>query len=411
MSRIDDLVMTRTQDPDTDLSPLPLSGLLALAAAGFITIMTEALPAGVLPAMSHDLAVTESAAGQAVTVYAIGSAVAAVPLTSATIGWQRRHLLLVAISGFALANTVTAFSTSYPLTMVARFVAGVVAGLLWALLAGYARRMVAPHQRGKAMAIAMAGAPLALSIGVPAGTFLAGLVGWRTTFALMTLLTVILIGWVIATVPNFPGQPADVHLPLRHVIAIPGVAPVLFVTVAFVLAHNILYTYIAPFLAAVRLGHRVDIVLLVFGAASLLSIWLVGIHIDQNLRSLMLASSGLFALAALALAAFATQPWLVFVSAAVWGIAFGGAATLLQTASAEAAGAAGDVAQSLVVTCWNIGIAGGGVLGGVLIGGVGTASLPWVVLGLVMCALAVSAAAHRHGFATRAIRRRRSATQ
>ena len=377
---------------------LPLAGLLALGTAGFITIMTEALPAGILPAMSADLGVTEAAAGQTVTVYAIGSALAAVPLTAATIGWPRRRILLMAIAGFAIANTITALSENYLLTMAGRFVAGVVAGLLWALLAGYARRMVTPQQRGKAMAIAMAGTPVALSIGVPAGTFLAGVVGWRFTFGIMTLLALILIGWVLASVPDFPGQSRDSLLPLRRTLIIPGVAAVLFVTLAFVLAHNILYTYIAPYLALLGLAHRVDVVLLVFGAASLLSIWVTGVLIDRHLRPLMIASCALFAVAALALGLFADLPWLVFVSATVWGLAFGGAATLLQTSSAEAAGDAGDVAQSLVVTCWNIGIAGGAVAGGLLLAGIGPASLPWAALLLLVPALVATITASRHGF-------------
>jgi len=377
---------------------LPLAGLLALGTAGFITIMTEALPAGILPAMSADLGVTEAAAGQTVTVYAIGSALAAVPLTAATIGWPRRRILLMAIAGFAVANTITAVSENYFLTMAGRFVAGVVAGLLWALLAGYARRMVTPRQRGKAMAIAMAGTPVALSIGVPAGTFLAGVVGWRFTFGIMTLLALILIGWVLASVPDFPGQSRDSRLPLRRTLTIPGVAAVLFVTLAFVLAHNILYTYIAPYLALLGLAHRVDVVLLVFGAASLLSIWVTGVLIDRHLRPLMIASCALFAVAALALGLFADLPWLVFVSATVWGLAFGGAATLLQTSSAEAAGDAGDVAQSLVVTCWNIGIAGGAVSGGLLLAGIGPAFLPWAALLLLVPALVATITASRHGF-------------
>lgn len=399
-STLDDGVMTRTQQasqrgahPDR----LPLAGLMALGAAGFITIMTEALPAGILPAMSGDLGVTESAAGQTVTVYAIGSAVAAVPLTTATIGWARRRLLLLAIAGFAVANTITAVSDHYALTLASRFVAGVVAGLLWALLAGYARRMVAPHQRGKAMAIAMAGTPLALSIGVPAGTFLAGLVGWRYTFAILTVLTLVLIGWVLATVPEFPGQAKDARLSVRCTLAIPGVAVVLFITLAFVLAHNILYTYIAPYLAPLGLADRVDTVLLTFGVVSLLSIWLTGILVDRRLRPLMIASCTLFAIAALGLGLFAAVPWLVFASAAVWGLGFGGSATLLQTASAEAAGAAGDVAQSLVVTCWNIGIAGGGIAGGLLLSGIGPAALPWAALALLIPALVVTMFARRHG--------------
>lgn len=255
------------------------------------------------------------------------------------------------------------------------------------------------------MAIAMAGTPVALSIGVPAGTFLAGLIGWRQTFGIITLLALVLVCWILAAVPGFPGQAKDAAVPTRRTLRIPGVAPVLFVTLTFVLAHNLLYTYIAPFLAPTRLTDRVDAVLLVFGVVSLLSIWLTGILIDRHLRPLLIAACVLFSLAALILGIFATVPWLVFLSAGAWGLGFGGSATLLQTASAEAAGAAGDVAQSLVVTCWNIGIAGGGIAGGILLSNTGPAALPWAALALLVPALMVTIASRRNGFPAAARRR------
>lgn len=384
-----------------------MAGLIALACGGFLTIMTEALPAGILPAMSADLGVGESIAGQTVTIYAIGSALTAVPLTAMTAGWPRRRLLTLAIAGFAAANAVTAVSTDYHATMVARLIAGIAAGLLWALLAGYARRMVPAHQRGRAMAIAMAGTPVALSIGVPAGTFVAGIIGWRWTFAAMTLLSLALIAGVIAAVPPIPGAAHSERMPLRRVLRVRGVAPVLAVTLTFVLAHNILYTYIAPFLAPLGMGARVDAVLLAFGIASLVSILVTGMLIDRHLRSLMIAANVCFGAAALVLGLLASVPPLVFVAAVVWGVGFGGAATLLQTASAEAVGAAGDVAQSLIVTSWNIAIAAGAVMGGVLISA-GTAALPWWSLALVLVALSITVTAARNGFPSHARRTERS---
>ncbi|WP_020556196.1 MFS transporter [Embleya scabrispora] len=376
----------------------PLAGLLALGTAGLITLLTETMPAGVLPAMSHDLGVSESAAGQTVTTFALGALLSALPLTRATIGWPRRHLLLSAISGFAVTNTITALSHNFPLTLASRFIGGVVAGLLWALLAGYARRMVAPHQRGRAMAIAMAGTPVALSVGVPAATFLAKVVGWRFAFGLTTAATLALIVWIIATVPNFPGRPKESRLPLARTLRIPGVAPILVVTLTFVLAHNTLYTYIAPFLDSLGMADRVDAVLLTFGLLSLASIWITGALIDRHLRTLMITSCALFATTALLLGVFTGSPIPVFVGTAVWGLAFGGTATLLQTAVAEAAGAAGDVAQSLLVTGWNTGIAGSGILGGLLLGGPGASYLGWSALALLLPTLAIVAGARRNGF-------------
>jgi predicted MFS family arabinose efflux permease len=377
---------------------LPMAGLLALAMAAFITVLTEALPAGLLPQMNAGLGVSDSLVGQLVTIYAIGTLVTAIPLTAATQGWRRRPLLLVAIGGFAIVNTVTAVSTNYGLTLGARFFAGVFAGLLWALVAGYAARMVPDHQKGRAIAIVMVGIPLALSLGIPAGTFLGSAVGWRVTFGIMSGLTLILIGWVLAKVPDFPGQAADRRLPLGRVFLLPGIRPLLFVTLAFVLAHNILYTYVAPFVGPAGLAGEIDIVLLVFGVAALIGIWITGVLIDRWLRELVLASTALFILAAAALGLWGGDPALVYAAVGAWGLAYGGAATLFQTASAKTAGEAADVAQSMIVTVWNIAIAGGGLAGGVLLETLGTAAFPWALVLLLIPTLLVVWRARTHGF-------------
>ena len=79
-----------TQPVDTR-ERLPLGALLALATAGFITVLTEAMPAGLLPQMSAGLNVSQALIGQLVTLYAVGSMLAAIPLTIATRGWRRRR--------------------------------------------------------------------------------------------------------------------------------------------------------------------------------------------------------------------------------------------------------------------------------------------------------------------------------
>jgi len=376
----------------------PIASLLALALAGFVTILTEALPAGLLPQISVGLGISEALAGQLVTIYAIGSLVAAIPLTAATQGVRRRPLLLATIAGFVVANTVTTFSGSYVLTMVARFLAGVSAGLLWALLAGYAARMVPEHQKGRAIAIAMVGTPLALSLGVPAGTFLGNWVGWRPCFGIMSGLALMLMLWVRVKVPDFAGQVAGQRLSLGRVFTVAGVRPVLFVVLVFVLAHNILYTYIAPFLAATDMAERTDLVLLVFGVTSLLGIWIIGVLIDRHLRMLTLTSTVLFGLAAVALGVAADASTTVYVAVATWGLAFGGAATLFQTAIAKTAGEGADVAQSMLVTAWNMAIAGGGIIGGVLLDRLGVTAFSPALLVLLVATLIVVWAARNHGF-------------
>ena len=75
--------------PQDDADGLPLGKLLALALAGFITIMTETVPAGLLPQIGQGLGVSEALAGQLVTLFAAGSVLAAIPIIAATRGWNR----------------------------------------------------------------------------------------------------------------------------------------------------------------------------------------------------------------------------------------------------------------------------------------------------------------------------------
>lgn len=377
---------------------MPVSALLALAMTGFICIATETLPAGLLPQISSSMGISSALAGQTVTAYAIGSLIAAIPLSIATQGWRRRSVLLLTIVGFLVFNSITALSHDIVLTMTARFMAGMSAGLAWSLLAGYARRMVAPEQQGRAMAIAMVGTPVALSLGVPFGTWLGAAVGWRSAFGVMSLLTIVLILWVLAKVPDYPGQTRNVRMPLSRVLTTPGVRPVLGVVVSWMLAHNILYTYVAPFVAPAGLADRVDLVLLTFGMTALIGIWGTGKLVDHFLRSTVLASLALFALVTVIFVLGARSAIVIYACTAIWGLTFGGAATLLQTALADAAGDSADTALSMNVVAWNGAIAAGGLAGGFMLEAWGVAAFPWAMLALICVGFVIAWSARAHGF-------------
>lgn len=134
---------------------------------------------------------------------------------------------------------------------------------------------------------------------------------------------------------------------------------ILSVTFFLLLGHQVMYTYVAPFAAQAGFG-RTDVVLLVFGASTVAGIWATGLLVDRRLRGTLLAALALCAAVMLALGRYAGAPAVLLVSAALWGVAFGGAPTLIQTALVDASGpAASDVATSLQTTVYNAGIAGG----------------------------------------------------
>jgi len=366
---------------------LPLGGLLALAMAAFITLLTEIMPAGLLSSIAQGLNVSESLAGQFITAYAAGALVAAIPVTSLTQGMRRRPLLLTAIFGFAAVNLVTALSDSYGVSLVARFFAGIFGGIVWSLLAGYAMRMSPLHLSGRAIAISGAGATIALVLGVPLGALLGRAIGWQGAFGLMSALALLLMVWIIARVPDFPGQTKAQRQTLSSVFLKTGIRAVLFVVFTFVVAHNILYIYIEPLLEPSGLSTNVDTVLFVFGLGSIIGLWFVGAMVDRRLQFLALASIMIFAVASLLLGLWGDLSQMVYPSVAVWGLAVGGFATITQTALSRFAGESVDVAQSMYTTGWNSAVASGGVVGGILLNGAGVASFAWVVIGILAVSL------------------------
>ncbi|WP_340610989.1 MFS transporter [Xenorhabdus bharatensis] len=382
---------------ETELPRLPVLALLALAASIFITILTETLPAGLLLPISAGLKISEAMAGQLVTAYAIGSLIAAIPLSIATRSWDRRPLLILTMVSFAIINLITALSSNYWLILAARFLAGMSAGLLWSIIAGYAARMVPDELKGRAIAIAMVGTPLALSLGLPAGTFLGEVLNWRTVFAVMSAASILLIIWIRWKMPNLPGQDIRTKLTLRRVFVLPGMRSILLVLICFILAHNILYTYIGPFVVPSGLSDELSRVLLVFGITSLIGITFVGSQVDKHLRKLTFASILLFILSATGLAIGYESQIVIYVAIALWGLGYGGSSTIFQTATAHTAGADIDVAQAMTVVAWNLSISAGGILGGLLLS-FGPHTLPITILPLLFVALLTVWNASNHGF-------------
>lgn len=366
---------------------LPLVSLLALSLISFSTLVTELLPAGVLPEMGTDLGASEAQIGMLVSVYAIASAVAAIPGIALTRGMPRKPLLLSLLVIFAVVNTVTALSTNYLLTLVARILAGLSAGVLWPLVGSYASRLVSFQNMGRAIAIALTGSTIALAIGLPLATALVGVVGWRATFGGLTLLAVILCVWVSLKVPSFPGESAQNRESINKVFKIPGVPTILIVTLATILAHYVLYTYIAPYTEALHFYGGTSLALLLFGMGTLVGIALTGKLIDTHFRKTALGTVVLTAVSMLLIGLMGNLPFIAHLSILLWGMSFGGAPTLFQTAANKVADQAKDVVTSMVVTVYNTGIFGGSLAGGLILNVSSAYILPWTVFVLILVSI------------------------
>lgn len=394
--------MTADERLEGTASPrLPWRSLILLSAVGFLLVAAETAPAGLLPVMARDLRVGEGTVGQLVSVWALGTVLVTAPVIRRTQHLRRKPLLLTALAGVIAANTVTVLVSDLPVLLASRFVAGGFTGIIWAMVAGYSRRISPPRLAGRALAIAYAGSPVGFALGTPLAAALGQAVGWRWSFAALSGSALIVLLLVAALVPD-AGRPAAVPaVPLRVVFLLPGVRNAILVLVLWALAHTVVYTYIAPYLRASGTDLRVDVVLFVYGISAIGGVVLTAVALDRFPQRLIIATTGLFTVAALALLIGHRWAPVVLAATVLWGVTYGSAAAQVQSALARAGREQAEVANAFLPVGFNIAISAAGVLGAVLLTRADGLILPAVMAVLGAAAVGAALYGRRTTFAGR----------
>ncbi|MFF4197545.1 MFS transporter [Nonomuraea sp. NPDC001831] len=178
------------------------SRLYPLAAGNFAIGTGMFVTAGLLTPISADLGISTSAAGQLMTVFALAYAVLSPLLAAFTARLSRKRLLLLALAVFVAGNVLTALAPTYALVMATRVVAAAGAAMFTPTASGVANALTSPDRRGRALALVMGGLSVSSAVGVPLGTWLGSVSGWRATMWLVVGLGVIGFAGVAALVPD-----------------------------------------------------------------------------------------------------------------------------------------------------------------------------------------------------------------
>lgn len=375
---------------------LQLKKILPLTLTGFLAIMTETMPVGMLKSISEALNISPSLAGQLVSLYAVGSFISAIPIIALTRSLNRKSLLLAALFGFFVTNLAVAFTSNYFIILVERFLSGMSAAICWGLLAGYAVRVSPISKHGKALSIMGIGQPVALAIGVPTTSWLVTFLPWQTMFVATSILALVVFIWVYMLLPGIPGDSKGDRKPILAIIFRREILSILAILFFWVSAHSLMYTYVSPYLEYNDLSQMLKLVLFTFGVLSIIGISLTSIFVDKHLNSISLLSAVLFAAAGLLFYLFPNNSTMVMTATVLWGLTFGGAPTLLVKYLSDSAGKDIDVAQSSFVTLFNLAIFTGSFVGGGLLRYSSANSLPVSMLVISMVSFAFLVMFLRH---------------
>ena len=386
----------------------PLFPLALLSGAIFVSVTSEFLPTGLLPDMAEGLGVSEARVGLLVTVFAGTVVLTSAPLAILTRRFSRKWLMIVLLGTFAVSNVLAGVAPTYEFLVAARVLGGLAHGLFWAVTGPYASHLVSKKQLAKALSVTNAGGTIAFIVGVPLGTAIGHALDWRAAFFVMagvvTLFTVFIAIFLPPVKHLEDLATGEIRLPARKDKSLRGVFIVCGIVILVMTGHNLLYTYIAPWLIDVASfsPDAVPASLFAYGAAGAAGLVLAGVLGDRfpraSVTGFILGIMG----SVLLLMASASIPWLVVLSLILWSASFGGLPSMMHARNLHAASHnVRDLASALVTTSFNLAIGGGALIGSLLLDAYGVAVLPWglivgVAIGLVFV-LVTDALAARKG--------------
>ncbi|MDR6613952.1 MFS transporter [Leifsonia sp. 1010] len=392
--------MTATSTTPARIAPkFPWTGLIALAAATFLSVTSEMIPTGLLPDMSSSLGVSEAQIGLLVTVFAFTVVVTSAPLTALTRRWPRHGLLIGILVVLGISNALTAIAPDYAFVVGSRVLGGVAHGMFWSIVGAYAGHLVPKEQIGRAVSITLGGGTLAFVLGVPLGTFAGHVFGWRLSFGLLAALmmvgAVVIWKFLPAVEREADGKrrrERDRTVPRPRDRTIPLVIMVCVIAAVTMVGHYAFYTFVVPFLTGpmgVPSGN-VGALLFIYGIAGAGGLILAGSVFGPRPQLGLILALVVTGIAVAALALLAGQIVLALIAFILWGLAFGALPPLLQTRMLHTSSPAfRDTASALYTTSFNVGIGGGALVGALIFDAGGLMVLPWAYVGLLVVSVAL----------------------
>ncbi|MEU6641866.1 Cmx/CmrA family chloramphenicol efflux MFS transporter [Saccharomonospora sp. NPDC046836] len=341
--------------------PFPLY-LLALAVFAMGT--SEFMLAGLLPDIASDLDVTVGTAGMLTSAFAIGMIVGA-PLTAALARtWPARSSLLGFVLVFLAAHAVGATS-SFPVLLATRVVAALANAGFLAVALTMAATLVPPGKKGRALAVLLSGTTMATIAGVPGGSVLGTLLGWRATFWAVAVLCVPAAIGILAALPASRAHAAAAEGPaLRSELAQLARPRLLLALLLGALVNSATFasfTFLAPIVTDIAgLGELwISIALVLFGVGSFAGVTVAGRLSDQRPGLVIAVGGPLLLIGWPALAMLADNPGALFTLVFVQGaLSFAVGSTLITRVLYEAS-AAPTMAGSYATAALNVGAAAG----------------------------------------------------
>ncbi|GAB7530263.1 MFS transporter [Pseudomonas sp. 3A(2025)] len=373
--------------------------IFLLSAAGFTVLTTEFVIVGLLPALARDLEISISRAGLLVTLFAFTVAAFGPFLTAYFSRFERKRLFIGVLLLFAASNLIAALANNFALMAFARLIPALGLPVFWALASETVVSIAGPASAGRAVARFGVGIICAMVFGIPVGTLISDMSGWRTAFAVLAglaLLKALLLAlWLPESRPVQKVSMLSQFGILRSSLMQGHVLLSVLVFSGMFTA----YTYLADILERLAGfdGAVVGWCLMGFGAVGLLGNALGGRLVDRHplIASLVFCTFLIAGMLAV-VPSIQSLPALA-LALTVWGVTQAALFLVCHVRIMKAAPQAPAFAASLNVAGGNLGIGMGALIGGRVIDSLGLTSVGFAAAGIIALAIMLALGMMRAG--------------
>lgn len=267
-----------------------------------------------------------------------------------------------------VSSLMVAFATSLEFLLLGRLLLGIAIGGFWSMSTATAMRLVPAAFVPKALAVIFSAVSIATVVAAPLGSYLGGLIGWRSVFILCTVPSVLALLWQLWVLPSMRPESVGSFATLFKVLRRPGMVGGMLATILIFSGHFAFFTYLRPFLETVAQAsvEGVSLILLGFGVANFIGTSIAGHLLSRSLRLTLALVPLAMSVLALMMVTFGHIALLDGLLVAMWGFAFGlvpvGWSTWLATTVPDEAESAGGLLVASIQLAIGAGAAGGGAV-------------------------------------------------
>lgn len=367
--------------------------LVTFTVGVFLLGMMELIISGILELMSDDLGISVAVTGQLITVYAVSFALFGPILVKLTEKYKPKPVILISLVVFIFGNVIFGLSETFLMLALGRVVTAMAAAIFIVKILDMTVMLSEPSVRGKMIALVYMGFSAANVFGIPIGTLVGTLFGWRIIFLLVIILSLLVGIGLTLLVPDKESQDKE-STTKTHIKNMRNVILYIGVTMAVLIGNYIVLGYISPLMTSNGFTiENVSIALFIAGAGGMAGTVLGGNLVDRfGSRKTIIVMMVLFSLTMLIMPLLYSIPILFYINLFFWSLFQWSTSPAVQSGLVDNVDGSAASVFSWNMSGLNLGIGIGAVIGGIFISSFNISYAPWlsffiILIGLVFAIL------------------------